>query len=180
MLKKIADALESPFEMVRSLSANDQSNTGQMLSIENEFDTNVEPYSMESVPNIPLFDLGVAAGGWVEITCEAEVCDPRQMDHGLFRIRIRGDSMEPDYQDGEVVEFRCLREDRDGFEKGLDYYFQRSDGTATFKRLEKSDEETLWLRPLNRKKYPRLIEVPKGLIVRAARAIAHVKLIHGR
>lgn len=178
-LKRIAEAVGGDFEEVQRL-VNDGAKADQSMSqTPDSFDNNVEPYSIRQVPNIPLFDLAVAAGGWVEITGEAEVCDPMQMDHGLFRIRIRGDSMDPEYKDGEVIEFRCLRPDRDGLEQGVDYYLQRSDGTATFKRLERMDEDTLWLRPLNREKYPRLIEVPRGLIVRAARAIAHVKLIGG-
>jgi SOS-response transcriptional repressor LexA len=143
-----------------------------------DFDRNVEPYSEVQLVEIPLFDLAVAAGGWADVSdVEGAVCNPDQISQSLFRVRISGDSMQPAYKSGDVVEFRCVRVDVDGFEAGADFYVQQSDGTATFKRCEKAGEEIIVLRALNRKKYPRPMEVPRGLIVRAARAVAKVQML---
>lgn len=134
-------------------------------------DSNIEPYSEVKVPEIPLFELAVAAGGWAEVEGIGEVCDPTKIDHGLFRVRIRGDSMEPEYHDGQVVEFKCLRFDVEGFLVGKDYYIQRSDDGATFKRLESVSEDEIMLRAINKKKYPKPMPVPRQMVSRAARAV---------
>lgn len=135
------------------------------------FDANVEPYSKEDVPEIPMFEWPLAAGKWVEVGGVGEVFDPRQIDHGLFRVRLRGDSMSPQYPDNTIVEFRCIRDGRDILESGKDYYFQQNDGTATFKRLAKILEDELELRALNRKKFPKPMVVSRELVVRAAIAV---------
>lgn len=148
--------------------------TGPIMRI---VDDNVEPYSEEKLLPIPQFELAVAAGGWVEIEGVAEVVNPRQMEQGLFRIRIRGDSMtsrkkgENSYPDGSIVEFRCVRLDREGLVEGQDFYVQRDDGRATFKRVEAQDEDSVTLRALNRAKYPEPMVVERPLIVRVARAV---------
>jgi phage repressor protein C with HTH and peptisase S24 domain len=136
-----------------------------------QWDQNVEPYSESEVPTIPTFDLEVAAGGWVDVSGIGEVCDPRQIDDGRFRVRVRGDSMTPKYGNGKTVEFKCLRADRDIIEIGRDYYVQRSDGMATFKRILSMDEDQIVLVALNRKKYPEPMPVPRGLVVRMAKAV---------
>jgi hypothetical protein len=142
-----------------------------------ELDPNVEPYSEEQVPPVPEFELAVAAGHWTDVSDIAEVHQPGQIDHGFFRVRIRGDSMSPKYKDGAMIEFRCLRADRDGVIVGRDYYVQRSDGTATFKCVEEADEETLTLRARNQRKYPERMVVERGLVVRMALAINQIQSI---
>lgn len=136
-----------------------------------EFDRSIEPYSELKVPEIPLFEASLAAGPWVDVSEIGEVSDPRMMGHGLFRVRLAGDSMRPAYQDGCIVEFRCLRVDRDGVVEGKDYYVQRSDGCATFKRVVKMDEESFTLAALNKRKYPRVMIVERAVVVRMARAV---------
>lgn len=142
-----------------------------------DLDPNVHPYGMQKVPLVPTFDLAVAAGSWTDVSDVAEVCDPRMIDHGLFRVRIRGDSMRPKYSDGDLIEFRCLREDRDGIVVGKDYYVQRSDGMATFKRVESVDEDSITLRALNRRKYGGALVVPRQMAVRVAIALAKVVIL---
>lgn len=145
-------------------------NINEMLALGmDKWDDNIEPYSEVKVPSIPLFEWPLAAGDWVEIGGVGELCDPRQIDQGLFRVRIRGDSMKPVWPDGIIVEFKCFRIGRDELQIGRDYYFQQNDGTATFKRLESITEDDFLLRPLN-KKYPGMF-VSRGLIVRMALAI---------
>lgn len=132
-----------------------------------KIDANVEPYSEEKVPSIPQFEADLAAGAWTDVP-QMAVCDPRQIDHGIFRVRLRGDSMTPDYKDGQIAEFQCLRCSRDGIVKGEDYYVQRSDGTATFKRVDGFSDEELVLRAINRKKFPKPMRVPWDEVVRLA------------
>lgn len=131
--------------------------------------SNVEPYSEEAVDDVPCFEADLAAGAWTDVG-EHAVCDPRQIEHGRFRVRLRGDSMTPDYKDGQIVEFHCVRPSRDGLIAGKDYYIQRSDGTATFKRVEEFSDEEIVLRALNRKKFPRAMKVLRADVVRMARA----------
>lgn len=140
-------------------------------AVEELLDGNVEKYSEQRVPAVPTFEMSVAAGEWADVTDVAEVMQPGQIDHGLFRIRISGDSMRTKYKSGDVVEFRCMREGRDVMEVGKDYYVQKSDGTATFKRLEAIEEEELILRALNKRKFPKPIVVARREIVRMALAV---------
>lgn len=139
-------------------------------------DQNVEPYSETTVDEIPFFEADLAAGGWADVT-EHAVCDPRQIDHGKFRVRLRGESMLPRYPDGQVVTFRCLRASREGPVVGRDYYVQRSDGSATFKRLGEIEEEMYVLRALNKKKFPRPLRVNRADVTRMAVAIEKVELL---
>lgn len=133
---------------------------------------NVDPETTRWTPSeIPTFDMAVAAGPWQDVTDVGEVWQPGQIDRGFFRVRIRGDSMQPAYLDGETVEFRCLRDGRDALEVGEDYYVQLADGTATFKRLESVTEEGLVLRAVNRRKYSEPMSVARDEIVRMAVAL---------
>lgn len=133
-------------------------------------DQNIDPFSEQKIREIPTFDLAVAAGKWADVHELGEVHDPLKIDHGLFRVRIRGDSMSPRFKEGQVVEFRCLRDGRDSLEIGAFYYVQR-DGQATFKMLEKVEEARIILRAVNRKRYPCSMPVDRRSIVRMARAI---------
>lgn len=143
---------------------------------QDDFDVNVEPYSEVAVPQIPLFDLPLAAGDWMELTDLCEVKES-QIPMGLFRVRLRGDSMKPKYPDGSIVEFHCLRTHLDEAEAGKDYYVQRSDGFATFKRIEKIDDHAVTLIALNRRKYPKRMIVARQEVSRLALAVAKVELV---
>jgi len=130
---------------------------------------NLDISSMKPVPEIPTFDLAVAAGPWTEVAQVAELRDVRQINDGRFRIRLQGNSMEPDYPNGSVVEFRALRWGLDDLYVGTDYYVQ-VDENATFKRLEKATPEACIFRALNRKRYPDPFPVVRADIVRMAKA----------
>lgn len=138
--------------------------------------SNIELGSEVPVPEIPLFDLPLAAGEWMEITDLCEVSE-KQLHLQLFRVRLQGDSMKPEYPDRTIVEFRCLRRHLDDVEVGQDYYVQRSDGYATFKRVEKIDEDTITLVAINKKKYPKRLVVARQEVSRVALAVAKVQLV---
>jgi len=136
---------------------------------------NIEPYTEQKIPvDIPQFELDVAAGGWVEAQGQEEEIDQRQIDQGLFRIRIRGDSMEPKYPNGSVVEFKVLRqtgdERSDVMEIGKNYCVYRSDGSATFKKLAAIEDEMLTFRAIN-PKYKKPLTVARTDVVRMAVAM---------
>jgi transcriptional regulator with XRE-family HTH domain len=147
-------------------------------------DANVEPLSEQPLlAEIPFFDLPIAAGQWESVTDNEDggyrLTLP-QMAQGLFRVRVRGDSMRPRYPDGCVVEFKLMRTaegvaDCDRVTVGKRYYVQLDDGTGTFKELAGCDENGLSLRATNRK-YKRELLAPFERIVRLAVAVGKVEL----
>jgi SOS-response transcriptional repressor LexA len=117
---------------------------------------------------VPTFDLEIAAGGWVEVAESGIALDEQQIDHGLFRVRVRGDSMLPAFEQGCYVQFRCVRWGVDEIEVGKPHYVQRNDGYATLKVIELIDDEGLTLRATNQAKYPEPMRVKLDDIVRLA------------
>lgn len=71
---------------------------------------------------------------------------------GLFRCPVKGDSMEPEWHDGDIVELRVC-EDVSQLERGKDYWVIRRDAKATFKRFTGVEGRTLVFRALNRAKF---------------------------
>jgi SOS-response transcriptional repressor LexA len=121
---------------------------------------------------IPVFDRNLAAGKWTHaIGVEESEVSREQYELGLFRVRIAGDSMKPDYEDGAIVEFRVLRIADDGLEVGGDFYIQRDDDMATFKRVVGIRDEVVTLSAVNKRKHPEPMTVEYARIVRAARAV---------
>lgn len=129
----------------------------------------------DGLSEIPFFDLSLAAGQWSDVQDIPEICGPGSISQGLFRVRLSGDSMNPRYKSGMIVEFECLRYGVDDMAIGRDYYIQKDDGSATFKRLEKATEHELTLRALNKKKYPNAMIVERQMIVRMAVARGEYK-----
>jgi hypothetical protein len=132
----------------------------------------IEP--VEQLAPIPEWTVEICASAWIEVPlCQLDYDDPEQrrvIESGRFRLRIIGNCMEPDYQDGQVIEFQIVRWDHvTPLEIGVDYVVCRSDGMATFKRLVKVDDDTLSLAALNQQQYPGLLVVNKQDVVRLAR-----------
>ena len=144
-----------------------------------ELDRNIEPYGEEHFEaEIPLFDLPIAAGGWESVWDNQDaghhICD-KQLRQGVFRVRVRGDSMSPRYPDGCVVEFKCMMSEQgtpdfDGLEVGKRYYVQLDDGSGTFKELAAIEPDHLLLRALNRK-YKTPLRADISRIQKLARAV---------
>lgn len=142
-------------------------------------DRSIEPYSEQALlAEVPMFDLSVAAGSWTDVSdVEGVMLTEDQIRQGLFRVRLAGDSMKPAYQSGDVVEFRCLRISHEGPLEGKDYYVQKNDGTATFKRLADISEDAYTLVAVNVRKYKAPMVVSKQEVVRMARAVAKVTIL---
>lgn len=135
-------------------------------------DSNVDPYSVSRlVAEVPVFDLSVAAGGWSDVSGQIEVHDDAQINQGLFRVRIRGDSMQPVFPDGSIVEFRIVRRGREGWPIGKNCYVQLARGDATFKHLDSVDEEKVRLSALNKKKYKKSLVAATSEVVSMAVAV---------
>lgn len=137
-------------------------------------DRSVEPYGEQSLrADPPTFEISIAAGDWVEITdneYNGQRVTPAQIAQGLFRVRIRGDSMEPRFEDGALIEFKLLRTDAGrpdlaAMAEGQPYYVQLSDGRHTFKLLESREAKQLTLRAIN-KRYRKALHAPVEEIVR--------------
>jgi transcriptional regulator with XRE-family HTH domain len=164
VLRRLAEFMQkTPEEVSKELAPGGVVRNGKISA------DNVDLSTMRPVPEIPTFNLAVAAGTWTEVAEVAELRDPGQVADGRFRIKIAGDSMTPAWPDGALVEFRCLRWGVDELIIGEDYYVQR-DSEATFKRLVLLDEESMTFEALNRKKYPRPIVVQRADVVRMSRA----------
>jgi transcriptional regulator with XRE-family HTH domain len=144
-------------------------------------DENVTPYSERTVPaDVPTFDLGVAAGGWVDVNDNEDGAGsrvtPAQRARGLFDVYVRGDSMEPRVKDGARVRFKLLELPNstspacDDIVIGKLYYVQLDDGRATFKRAAACADGVLTLQAENRK-YKQPLKVEMANIARLAVAL---------
>jgi len=124
---------------------------------------------------IPEWDIDLRASAWADVpVARLDTDNPEQqaaIAAGRFRLRIIGTCMEPEYLDGQTVEFQIVRADAEPLEPGRDYAVCRSDGTATFKRLVRVDEEVLVLAALNRREYPDRITVPRQEVCRVAKVL---------
>ncbi len=140
---------------------------------------NIQVGSLRRFYPIPTFDRDLAAGHWTEaigVGPDEMSLSPEQVEQGLFRVRLSGDSMRPAYKDGEVVEFHLLRLDCGGIVDGADYYIQRGDHLATFKRAW-CDDDGLRLRAINRRKYKDEWRVAWTDVARVARAVGKFQSI---
>lgn len=127
--------------------------------------------------NLPFFDAKLPASGWTE----AETRDqpdgfatvPVNTPPDAFCLRIFGHCMEPKFPSGAVVVFIPIRDGENGaaqYEDGKAYYFQHSDGMATFKNVfYEPDMQRFRLEPIN-KEYKTLY-VPEQMKARMSRAI---------
>ena len=72
---------------------------------------------------------------------------PDVHDPQAFAAQVVGDSMEPDYREGDIVIFSPNLE----FRSGDDCFVRFEEaGETTFKRVYQDDQDTLRLQPLNR------------------------------
>lgn len=128
---------------------------------------------------IPTWEVDLRASEWAQVPiCELSTDDPEQAEvirSGRFRIRLRGNCMEPDYPDGSEIELQIFSVEREGLIKNADYAVCRSDGTATFKKLIGWDDDTIELAAINQKDHPGSFKVPQqeiGRFAKVARLLA--------
>ncbi len=130
-------------------------------------------------PLPPVFEVAIAAGGWTDIEDQARAFNPRDAEQGEFNARLLGDSMSPTYPSGTVVVFRFIHTAGRDLQIGADYYVQKADGEATFKKLKSLTRETMEFSAINKTKYPRTLLADRHEVVKMARAIAVVTYLDG-
>lgn len=123
---------------------------------------------------VPTYEARVAACTWIHINEVIEL-DTRKhaaiVDAGLFRVHVLGDCMEPRFHDGDVVEFRIVRLDKEPWPQGEDCIVITSDDEVTLKRIYHVGEDSITLYALNWRKYPDPIVVPRQMVTRVAVAL---------
>lgn len=121
----------------------------------------VEALLPRAVPLINLVPAGHAAEftdlGYPARVADSYVAAPDLSDPDAFAARVTGDSMEPEYREGDVVIFSPARDVR----SGMDCFARlEPDAETTFKRvyLERGagGEELIRLQPLNPRYAPRI------------------------
>jgi SOS-response transcriptional repressor LexA len=122
---------------------------------------NVEPASLKKMRQVPIISW-VMAGKW-EMVCDnfqpgdaEEWTESDVRGKNVFALRVKGDSMEPEFRGGDVVIVNPHVEAKPG-----DYVIVKNDeDEATFKQLKKFGD-TLVLHPLNSRYED--IELKKGV-----------------
>jgi hypothetical protein len=122
----------------------------------------------QRIGEIPVYELSLSAGPWSDVI-DLEGGDLPQQTDGPFRMFISGDSMEPLWRDGEIVEFHPV--DLAALEQSEDYCVQRTDGLATFKRLLGISGNSLRFGAINEKKHPAELHVDRGQIRQIGHAV---------
>ncbi|MCL5421113.1 MAG: XRE family transcriptional regulator [Nitrospirae bacterium] len=122
---------------------------------------NVEPAALKKMRQIPIISW-VMAGKWELVSDNFQAGDAEDWTESdvkgknVFALRIKGDSMEPEFREGDVVIVNPHVEAKPG-----DYVIVKNDeDEATFKQLKKFGD-TLVLHPLNSKYED--IELKKGV-----------------
>lgn len=148
------DKIKPTFEKVINLLRAYHTDIQEFLAETGYLPKNVEPAPMGKLRQIPVVSW-VIAGKW------QEVCDTFQTGQAdewvesdvkgqfVFALRVKGNSMEPEFYEGDIIVVNPHIEVKSG-----DYVVVRneSNGEATFKQLKKYGG-TLILHPLN-PKYP--------------------------
>jgi len=122
---------------------------------------NIKPAKIKKLKSIPVISW-VAAGKWNEV-CDSfepggadEWIESDVKGENVFALRVKGDSMEPEFNEGEIIVINPHVEAQPG-----EFVIVKNEdkGEATFKQLKKYGN-TFVLHPLN-PKYPD-IELRKG------------------
>lgn len=138
---------------------------------------------MVTMTRRPFFDVKIPASGWIETEPREEPDGftevPGDVPNDAFCLRIHGQCMEPEFPSGSVIVFVPIRDGEKSspqFEDGKPYYFEHSDGKATFKLVfYEAKKERYRLQPIN-PKY-KTIYVPEQMKARMSRAIQLMKRI---
>lgn len=125
-----------------------------MLNDDQEFTTNEDKKANNSNSAI-VFVYGTIPAG-IPMECIEDILDTEEISADMlkggkqyFGLKIKGDSMEPDYLDGDVIIFQK----QDDCENGDDCIVMVNSNDGTFKRVFKN-ENGIILQPLNNKYQP--------------------------
>ncbi|MGO9016183.1 MAG: LexA family protein [Dissulfurispiraceae bacterium] len=146
-----ADKIKPSFEKVVNLLRAYSADIQEFLEQIGYLPQNVESASIGKLNSVPIISL-VTAGSWNEA---CEVFEPGEADEwvssdykgqNIFAVRVKGDSMEPEFTEGDIIILDPHMKPNPG-----DYVIVRNDeGEATLKQF-KQYGQTKVLHPLNPK-----------------------------
>ena len=136
--------------------------SGELRELIDEMGVDEGAMPLVSTRDVPLIN-SVAAGyprEFTDLGYPARVADeyvrcPDVTDADAFAARVVGDSMMPEYREGDVVVFSPMRDVRDGSDC---FVRLERDAETTFKRVYFEDGGRLRLQPLNAKYPARTLE----------------------
>ncbi|MBU6411873.1 MAG: LexA family transcriptional regulator [Planctomycetes bacterium] len=136
--------------------------SGELRELIEQLSPGEERMQMVSTRDVPLINK-VAAGyprEFTDLGYPARVADeyvrcPEVTDADAFAARVVGDSMMPEYREGDVVVFSPMRDVKDGNDC---FVRLERDAETTFKRVYFEEEGRLRLQPLNAKYPARILE----------------------
>lgn len=153
-IKDIEDNTKMPsFDIVMSLLKTYMADVDEFLRETGYLPSNIEPAKLKKLRPVPVISW-VTAGKW------QEVCDTFQAGQAdefiesdvkgqyIFALRVKGDSMEPEFHEGDIIIVNPHIDTKSG-----DFVIVKNEAEeATFKQLKKYGD-TVVLHPLN-PKYP--------------------------
>jgi len=151
--------------------------SGELRRLIDAIDPDEAPAGPTSPDGMPTVDLPfevplinkVAAGypaGFTDLGYPARVADdyvrcPDLRDPDAFAARVVGDSMAPDYREGDIVVFSPAREIADGDDCFARLTPEAGDDESTFKRVyfeRDGERERIRLQPINSRFRPRVLD----------------------
>ena len=157
--EKVARDIEVKYDPSRPTGWLDSLST--IASADGGFDENVSP-GPDSRGQLPLISW-VKAGEFCDVIDnfvpgDAEAWYPCPVSHGpnAYILRVNGESMSPEYRDGELI----FIDQRGNYEHGDDVIVRSPDHKATFKRLQITHEGTFLL-AINPAWPDRIIKIPE-------------------
>lgn len=161
-IKDIEEGKKTPsFDKVMALLKAYHIDLQEFLQETGYLPPNIESAKLKKLRPVPVISW-VMAGKWTEVCDSFQPGDADEWTESdvkgqyVFALRVKGDSMEPEFREGDIIIVNPHIEARTG-----DYVIVKNEdnGEATFKQLRKY-RDLLILHPLN-PKYPD-IELKKG------------------
>ena len=142
------------FKLATALNISEAWLMGLDVPMEKNFDDNIQGKEKETNSAI-VFVYGTIPAG-IPMECIEDIIDTEEISADMlkggkqyFGLKIKGDSMEPDYLDGDIIIFQK----QDDCENGDDCVVMVNGNDGTFKRVFKN-ENGIILQPLNNKYQP--------------------------
>ncbi len=141
---------KSIFKLAKVLNVSESWLMGLDVSMERNFDNNTQGMGEKSKGSAIVFVYGTIPAG-IPMECIEDVIDTEEISADMLRggkqyfgLRVKGNSMEPDYLDGDTL----ILERTDDCESGDDCVVMVNGDDGTFKRVFKN-ENGIILQPLN-------------------------------
>ncbi len=146
---------KSIFKLAHILNVSEGWLMGLDVPMEREFDRNIQVLNKKNNDSAVVLIYGTIPAG-IPMECIEDIIDtekiPTNMLKGgkeFFGLKIKGDSMEPNYLDGDII----ILQKQDDCESGDDCVVMVNGNEGTFKRVFKN-ENGIILQPLNNKYQP--------------------------